>query len=406
MTMHVPQDPSLIEVPVINLTPGMYVAELDKPWLETPFATQGFVVNNHDDIEYIAKHCSHVYVDTRRTVRVSGLNEKRFKPRSGHPGKPPGVGIKQEFSRAKVDFESASVAMEQVFARIQSNRRVNVGAVKQAITPLIDSVLRNNEAMAALARLKLKGDYLFQHSLSTAVWAAVLGRNLGLEKSELMDLALGVSLMDVGMCQLPTELLEKAGKLDEADLTEIRNHVKYGVKLLDGSEELSRSTLNILVCHHERHDGSGYPQGLKGNAIPMFARIAGLVDSYDAMTTERPHAPARTSYEAVQELADLKDSQFQASLIEHFVQTIGMFPTGSIVELNTGEVGVVVAQNPARRLRPKIVLVLDADKRKLARMTVIDLNKYAESKDSVSTHWIVRELRAEAYGISPDDYFI
>ncbi|NKC02077.1 MAG: DUF3391 domain-containing protein [Pseudomonadales bacterium] len=383
---------NLIEVPVLGLQPGMYVSQLDRPWLETPFATQGFLIRDTADAEYVAQHCSYVYIDPKQ-AKVVDLNQKRFT-------RPDKISIKQEFTRAKVEFENASQAMEKVFAEIKSHRRLDIKAVRVAISPLIDSVFRNKDALAALTRLKDKGDYLFQHSLSTAVWSAVLGRHLGMERDELLELALGTSIMDVGMSTLPDNLLSKEGPLSTRELNLIQSHVGKSLSL--AADGLSKRTLNILACHHERNDGSGYPHGLVGTQIPLFARIAGLVDAYDAMITQRPHAQARSSFEAVQELVDMKDTLFQGSLVEQFVQTVGMFPTGAIVELNTGEVGIVVRQNETRRLRPVVVLILNSEQQRRTDMPTIYFSKYTNTP----TTWIVRELRAGAYGITPHDYFV
>jgi HD-GYP domain-containing protein (c-di-GMP phosphodiesterase class II) len=401
--VHFPSNPNLIEVPVGGLQPGMYVAELDCPWLETPFALQGFVVKDEADVDYVGKYCSYVYVDPQKKVSAAQLAKTRIK--SKRIAKDP-VALKSEFSRAEVEFESAGQAMERIFTQIQTNRRVDVQAIQAAINPLIDSVFRNREALAALVRLKKKNDYIYSHSLSTAIWGTILGRHLGLSREDLEMLAMGLAMMDVGMTLLPNELLDKSGKLDAKESATIRGHIKEGLRLVTASGTVAKKTLNVIACHHERYDGSGYPQGLVGNAIPLLGRIAGLVDTYDAMITERPHAPGRSSFEAIQEISDMKEVLFQGALVEQFVQIIGMFPTGTIVELNTGEVGVVVQQNPTRRLRPKVVLILDADKNRGSQLTVIDLSRYLAVDGGTSTLWISKELKTGSYGISPDDYFI
>ncbi len=399
--LHIPDDPNLVEVPVYGLEPGMFVAELDRPWLETPFAMQGFVVQDEADIDYVAKHCSYVYVDPYRKVGSIGLLRRK----NSEPVKDK-VSVRAEFSRAKVEFQSATVAMEKVFNQIQLNKRVDVEAMHMVISPLIDSVFRNREALAALVRMKNKGEYLFHHSLSTSVWAAVLGRHLGLDRTALEQLALGASIMDVGMAEVPDRVVAKSGPLTPQETAEVQQHVKHSLRIVQASENVSNKVLNLIACHHERHDGSGYPQGLKGAEIPPLARIAALVDSYDAMITERPHARARSSFEAIQELSDQKDQSFQASLVEHFVQTVGMFPTGAVVELNSGEVGVVVEQNPTRRLRPKVVLILNEHKQRLPKLKLIDLAANAEGHGRPPGRWIAAELGVGAHGIKPDDYFL
>ena len=398
--IYVPEDPNLVEVPVFSLEVGMFVAELDRPWLETPFAMQGFVVKDDADIEYISKHCTYVYVDPEKR---EGFGIKM--PRQVKAVKEQST-LKAEFSRAKVEFESASQAMERVFAQIEQNQKVDIPTMQKVVRPLIDSVFRNREALAALVRLKDKGDYMFQHSLATAVWAAVLGRHMGLERAALEDLALGVSVMDVGMTDVPDEILNKKGPLEPHEIVEMRAHVSNSLKLVHNNG-LTNRVMNLVACHHERFDGSGYPQRLKGNEIPPLARIAGIVDTYDAMLTPRPHSRARSSFEAIQELADMKDRGFQGSLVEQFIQTVGMFPTGSIVELNTGAVGVVVEQNPARRLKPKVVLILDENKQRYNKLSLIDLSAVASwTKLQLPEMWIVQEHSRGSFDIQPDDYFI
>ena len=398
-----PDNPDLVELPVSSLSIGMYVAQLDRPWLETPFALQGFPIREQGDIDCLRDHCAYVYIDPARQTRVGSYKTRHAAGKANARDK---VSMKTEFAQAKVDFETASQTMEKVFQRIHSNRRVDVEVIRNAITPLIDSVFRNREALAALTRMKDKSDYHYQHSISTAVWAAVLGRHLGMDRSALITLAVGTSMMDVGMTTVPDELLNKLGILDDSEVQEIRNHVKRGVNMIRNSGTSDTKILDVLACHHERHDGSGYPLGLKSNQIPPMARIAGLVDSYDAMITDRPHSPGRSSFEAMQEICDLRNILFQDSLVEHFTQTVGMFPTGAIVELNTGEIGVVVQQNSARRLRPRIVIILDQAKQPLPSLKHIDLAQCTSVSDETPTMWIAKEHSLGAFGIQPDRYFL
>ncbi len=391
---------NLIEVPVAGLRPGMYVAALDRPWLDTPFAIQGFEIKDQEDAEYVARHCDYVFIDPRR--KVSG----RYLPRRTTASRKDPVSLKSEFKRMDAEFESAATAIEKVFDEVRRNRRLELTAMQSAINPLIDSVLRNRDALAALIRLKRKGDYFFNHSMACVVWAAILGRHLGLDRRALREAALGVSVMDVGMTDLPDSVLNKKGALSPPEIDLLHAHVKGSLDIVQAAGDVAPSVLNLIACHHERHDGSGYPQRLTGQDIPMLARIAGLVDSYDAMICDRPHASARSSFTAIQELVDRKDQLFQGALVEHFVQAVGLFPTGTVVELNTGEVGVVVQQNDTRRLRPKLVLILDENKAQRADFPLIDLSKYTPDNHGQAVVWIARDLEAGAYGIVPDDYFI
>lgn len=393
---------NLLEVPAGSLQPGMYVSRLDRPWLETPFAVQGFYIRDRADADLVARHCVFVMVDPRRYNR-----QMQSAPPAGRPKTyKDRTSLKRETAMARIELESASDAMRKVFDQLRSGRHLNMKVMEQIIDPLIGSVLRNSEAMAALIRIKAKGDYLFNHSIANAVWSSVLGRQLGLPKDQLRRLALGAAVVDVGMTRLEESIMVSSGPLTDAARSHVREHVAFGAEMLDGPDGVHADVLAVIAGHHERFNGSGYPYGHKGMDIPLFARIVGLVDSYDAMITTRPHAAARSSFEAIQELTDLKGELFQAELVEQFMQAIGLFPTGSIVELNTGEAGVVVAQNPLRRLRPKVVVILDAQKQRHQKLVVVDLAKYGIEVDGPADLWITHELESGAYGIKPDEYFL
>ena len=385
----------------MNLEPGMFVAELDRPWLETPFALQGFVVNDTSEIVYVSNYVDHVYVDAEYSGRPQSLC-LAVAPTAPDPRKR--LELDEEFQRARISFDSAADTLDKVFDSLRNGHKGDLQAVQKAVNPLIEGVFRNQEAVGALLRLKDSGEYRYHHGVSMAVWAAILGRHIGLHRDELEKLAVGCAMCDVGMTQLPPELLDQAENLTDQQRKIIHAHPIMGAQLVSESKDVDFEILGIIENHHERADGSGYPRGLDGAAIPLLARIAGLVDTYDAMITARPYATARTSHEATQELLDCKGTLFQEALVEQFVQAIGLFPTGTMVELNTGEVAIVVTQNDTRRLKPEVVLVMDCDKEKLESLKVVDLTNQQIAAEG--ERWIARELLPGTYGISSEEYFI
>jgi HD-GYP domain-containing protein (c-di-GMP phosphodiesterase class II) len=385
----------------MNLEPGMFVAELDRPWLETPFALQGFVVQDSDEILYVSNYVDHVYVDAEYTGARQSLKLAVAAMESTPKQR---LALREEFKRTKLSFESAADTLDRVFETMRSGGQNDIRAVQAAVNPLIEGVFRNKDAVAALLRLKESGEYRYHHGVSMAVWAAILGRHIGLHRHELEKLAVGCAMCDVGMTQLPPELLDQAENLTDAQRRIIRAHPKMGAELVAKSSNVDIEIISIIENHHERMNGSGYPRGIEGAAIPLLARIAGLVDTYDAMITPRPYAPARTSHEATQELLDCKGQKFQDSLVEQFVQAIGLFPTGTVVELNTGEVAIVVAQNTTRRLKPELIIVMNGDKERLPSPKIVDLAN--QSIAAEGERWISRELMAGTYGISGEEFFI
>jgi HD-GYP domain-containing protein (c-di-GMP phosphodiesterase class II) len=391
----------LVKVPAMKLKPGMFIAELDRPWLETPFALQGFMVHDNAEILYVADHVMHVYIDAEYTGGAITM-EMAMAPTATTVKER--LKLKDEFQRTKLSFDSAAQTLDRVFDALLNGEKTDIKAVQKAVNPLIEGVFRNHEAVSALVRLKDSGDYRYHHGVAMAVWAAILGRHLGLHRSELEKLAVGCAMCDVGMTQLPGQLLDQPENLTDRQRPIIRAHPEMGSQMVAKSPHVDMEVLSIIENHHERADGSGYPRGLEGAAIPLLARIAGIVDTYDAMITPRPYARARTSYEAVQELLDCKGSLFQEALVEQFVQAIGLFPTGTMVELNTGEVAVVVKQNITRRLKPELVVVLDAQQQRLEKPRAVNLAY--QDKANEGERWISRELIAGTFGINNEEFFI
>lgn len=391
----------LVKVSAMNLKPGMFIAELDRPWLESPFAIQGFLVRDNDEILYVADHVEHVFVDAEYTGGEITM-EMAVAPTATTAKDR--LKLNDEFQRTKLSFDSAAQTLDRVFGALMNGEKTDITAVQKAVNPLIEGVFRNQEAVSALVRLKESGDYRYHHGVAMAVWGVILGRHLGLHRSELEKLAVGCAMCDVGMTQLRGDLLYQPECLTDLQRKIIRAHPVMGTDMVSKSDHVDWEVLSIIENHHERADGSGYPRGLEGAGIPLLARIAGIVDTYDAMITPRPYATARTSHEAVQELLDCKGSTFQEALIEQFVQAIGLFPTGTMVELNTGEVAIVVKQNMTRRLKPELVLVLDAELERLELPRALDLSQQNIAQEG--ERWISRELVAGTFGINNEEFFI
>jgi putative nucleotidyltransferase with HDIG domain len=289
---------------------------------------------------------------------------------------------------------------------LKSSGKLDVGKLEAAVAPMVDSVLRNPAAMSCLMRIRRKGGYLYSHSIASSVWATALGREIGLDRDAMRVIALGAMLLDVGKTKIPESILEKPGKLDAGELAEMRRHVGYSLELVREAGNVDERVLEMIAHHHERHDGSGYPRGLVGDDIPVYGRIAGIVDTYDAMITSRPYATTQSSYGALRHLRSLAGAQFQPELVDQFTQAIGMFPTGTLVLLNTGEVAVVTAQSRIRRLRPEVMIILDDGKQPLAEYRVVDLNKVSATADDQSSLWIEQGLEPGAFGIDPAEYYL
>jgi putative nucleotidyltransferase with HDIG domain len=381
----------------------MYVSELDRPWLETPFLFQGFFVQSDEDVAAVRSHCREVVVDTQR-------EDDRPQPLAARTPSRPGAAamreLKDEIKQASGIHVSVAATIEDVMGELKNSGKLNVHRLETAVLPMVDSVLRNPAAMSCLMRIRRQGGYLYSHSLASSVWATALGREIGLDRESLRVVALGAMLLDVGKTRIPAAILDKPGRLDDRERALMRRHVEFSLEIVREAGDVDARVLDMVANHHERHDGSGYPQGLAGDGIPVYGRIAGLVDTYDAMITSRPYASTQSSYGALRQLRSLAGSQFQPELVDQFTQAIGMFPTGTLVLLNTGEVAVVTAQSRVRRLRPEIMVILDAEKRPLDDYRVVDLNQVSATADDQASLWIEQGLEPGAYGVDPAEYYL
>ncbi len=417
-----------------DLVPGMYVAALDRPWLETPFLFQGFVIKDQQEIEELKRYCGHVYVHVkdehvaasraqRTTSKARSSRRLRFslirramgwlqRPAAHKTEPKPGefyadtIDVKVELETAKGVYDQASVALADLMERMRRGGKLEWSVLEQVVSPMIDSLLRNRDAMTWLSRIKQTDDYTYGHSVSCAIYAIAFGRHLGLPKADLETLGLGGLLLDIGKTRVPKELLAKTATLTGDEMTRVREHVKHSEAIVSENPAIDSRVLGMVRSHHERYNGEGYPEGLKGTDIPVFARIAGIVDFYDALITPRPYARAVSAFDAMRELDKRANTEFQAEMVEQFIQAVGVFPNGALVELSTGEVGVVVQQNRVRRLRPKVTVILDRDKQPLPTPHTVDLHELPSEPRDTNGVWIDRGLELGAYGIRPADYFL
>ena len=426
-----------VPIKVQQLSVGMYVGMLDRPWLETPFIFQGFEIKDRFEIEQLQKYCRQVYVEIERgklsektiralaagagkAVHLLGENEKgpagpgwlhrfivrtglgKFLSRRGHKAGDYAVSatVRREAPEARKAWERACRAQQKIYARARRTGHVDIERVVLAVAPLVQSILRNPDAMAWTVFSGKRSGRRYSRPAATAVLAVMFGRHLGFDRKGLQNLAIGGLLLDIGNSALPEDLLEEEGAITQYHYEQIPRHVEAGVDILKRSPGIEPPVFEMVAYHHERYDGSGYPYGLQGSNIAPYGRIAGIVDCYDAMTTKNQYSPALAPYDAARELNEMRDDQFSAAVVEQFLHTIGMFPTGSIVEMSDRSVGLVLEQNPTNLLQPK-VLVLRSPKGDLLRKPRL-MNPGDWAGRGL---WIAKGHEHGAYGIDPADYF-
>jgi len=266
----------------------------------------------------------------------------------------------------------ASAVMKDMFSSIKANKAIDAPRVKEAVTSMTDSVVRNPDTMLLLAKMKESGEHTLDRAFGVSIYMITFGRFLHLPREQLDLLGMLGLLQDVGKVRLPPDLLDKVAPLSESELKVCKSHVRHSVAILRETVGLPPGLPELAALHHERYDGSGYPAGMKGGEIGLFGGIASLVDCFDALTHPRPYGEAVSPSNALTMLYNWRDMHFDGPLVEQFIQCIGIYPVGALVELYSGEVAAVISQNPTMRLMPKVMIVLGSDKKPVKPPRVVE----------------------------------
>lgn len=392
-----------LKIAVSELTIGMYVAELDRPWTDTAFLFQGFRIRQQQEIRLLQEICQFVWVDARRSI---GLKQQVVENQAGTASVlEPAIGkvdFSVEMQQAVPTYNAAREQSLRLLEAVRLGQELDVAAVKVVVKDCVDSILRNPAALLWLARIKHKDEYTSEHSLRVAIFSIALGRELGLLPLQLEQIGVCGMLHDVGKIKVPLEILNKPGCLTEEELAIMQSHASEGRKLLMSNQQVTAATVDVAYSHHERLDGRGYPRGLDASKIPYFAKIVAVVDSYDAINSDRVYSKGKSSLEALRILFEARDSHFDADIVKAFIHLIGIYPPGEIVELSNGEVGIIISCPPGSKLKPRLLVVLDEQKQP-CKERVIDLQE--APRDTCGRPYRVHEVHScGAFGVSIDAY--
>jgi HD-GYP domain-containing protein (c-di-GMP phosphodiesterase class II) len=503
-----------------DLKVGMFVADLDRPWVDTPFLLQGFLVENQEQILALKTHCEYVIVDRARSTgdqfeappaaavavarqplgmatrnaaaskaddvtqvtppqpvekspprarneaparitrfpasvpyrarradaggngaheeglfgrlfgRLTGGKRSHERETAAPPPEvpretpqefaaraellPPGVevqtyvdrvSVEEEVPRAQAAVEHASSLMDNLVRDIRLGQSFEIERVEEIVGDMVESVVRNPDAAMWIARLRQEDIATYGHGLQVSVYITSFGRHLGFPKAQLSQLAQIGLLLDIGKIKLPRYLLEKQGRYTTEEYEEAKRHVQHGIEILSQTENIDPEVIEGIEQHHERMNGSGYPKGYVGDEIGIYGRMAGIVDTFAALTNHRPYAAAASSYEALRSISGWAGDFFHEPLVQQFVSSIGVFPVGSLIELSTGEVAIVVAHNKVRRLKPRVLVVTGPDKTRSPHPAMLDL-LYENKAGGDEPVYIKRGLAAGAYDLDLKDFYL
>lgn len=355
------------KVQVEQLVIGMYVAELDKPWEQSSFLFQGFEIESEDDLAKLRAECRFVVIDEAEVSRGPAI---RATPRP--PTTPTGpvttitsrsaselAGFKHEIREVLQAQTVARASITRVMEDVRMGKSLDTEKTKSAVTQMVSVISVNPNSMLWLSNLREKHERTAGHCLNVAILSIAFGKHIGLSDAELNLLGQGAMLHDIGKMRIPPAILDKPGTLTEDERQLVRKHPVDGEAVLKLTKQLPEEVLAAVRRHHERLDGRGYPDGFSGDAIPVNARIVGIVDTYDSLTSDSPYRPASTPADALRVLRTESGAAYGKDLIQEFIRCLGIYPIGSLVECNNGALAVIVSSNQASRLKPVIMVVRD-----------------------------------------------
>jgi putative nucleotidyltransferase with HDIG domain len=361
-----------VEVGALEL--GMYVVELDRPWIESPFLFQGFVIENEDDLQQIREICTWVMVDEElskgdakdRTIALSmkmkadGKADKpttivRAEAMSAQKQAQLQTQLKQSFEIRK----NTKDYVAKVFEDVRLGTSINAPEAKAVVNALVDVVTDHADTLMWMTQLKQAHEYTLQHSVNVCILALAFSHHLGYSKDQMQVIGLGALLHDIGKCKTPPEVLDKPGKLTPAEFEMIRKHPVDGWNMIKDNRDVPHASLEIIKYHHERISGRGYPEGLSGKDLSTHVLMVAICDVYDAITSDRVYHHGIPAHEGLSAMYQLAPNEFGKELMQEFIRCIGIYPVGSLVELSTGALGIVMVNDPANRLRPVVMLVRD-----------------------------------------------
>ena len=358
------QVPTRRRLHVGHLELGMYVCELDRPWRDTDFLFQGFPVLKTEHIHAVRQRCDYVFVDDTRRVK---LDQGEFLALSAAPGRTARtlarIPLSLEVEEARHAYNASSLVIDRILLDVQQGRPINTRVCQKMVRRNLESLLRNESAMLWLTRLKAQDRYTGLHCLSVSILAMGFGVHLGLSNEKIETLGIAGLLHDVGKMKVDPEILNKPGKLTAEEFEQIKLHPAFGFQALQGQTGIPPEAVQAAHAHHERLDSRGYPLGLEGYQIPFITRIITIVDAFDAITSHRSYDQARPIQAAYDVLRSGCDKQFDEGLVREFIRWLGVFPVGTLVELHTGEVALVLEKHEKLHLRPKVVVLRDANKK-------------------------------------------
>lgn len=399
------------QIETAELRIGMYVHKLEASWVDHPFLRNQFKIKQLSDINKIRKSgIKAIYIDTdkgldiaQKPIAESPAVAVQTEPVVEHKANAsePQTSVQEEMTKADQVRQEAGRVISDIMADARLGKQIDTERAAPVVEEMLDSIFRNQDAFLGLTRIRQMDRYTFEHSVSVSALMIAFGKKLQLDQSTIWELGVGGILHDIGKLQVPDKILNKPGRLSDQEFDVMRLHVGFGYKLIDEAETIPKRARQVILQHHERLNGTGYPGRLSGEEISLYGKMAAIVDVYDAITSDRVYHKGKLPSLVLRQLVEWSgEGVFDAELVQRFIQCVGIYPVGSLVALQSQRLAVVIASPQKALLNPVLKVIYDLRKQRPIVPEVVDLS------DSVSGGGdrIIKPVNAEAYNIRIEDY--
>lgn len=385
-----------IKIGCNELLLGMFVCELDCAWSVTPFPLGGFHLKRSEDIEILQKFCKTVSIDTNRGALPAKYKNDQLTILSSARKAAPAAAeikvnrdtypvthsVKKQIDSAFKFYSLLQTDFLRLTQAIREGHSINFADLEKPVAGLIDAVIANPQTLVWILNTDPTEQHQGSYCVRAAIWATILARQIGMKRSEIDALFLGTLLADIGMHLLPEKLVNKRGHFRKKEFLAYRKHIEFGLELLSQHPELDDKISRIVRNHHERHDGLGFPGKLRGNQIPTLARFASFAYCFERLLKTTSPGKEVSPAKAMSRLYKQRVLKFPEQLIVEFIHILGMYPAGTVVELASGELALILEQNPVEKLFPKIAIVTDKQKNRLEKPVVMELPSKESSSEN------------------------
>jgi len=382
----------IIEIKITELGLGDYIVDIVKQQGNYSLTSAGHVKNEQIIDALTKKGVQTLLIDTSKRLSNSPAKQANDSHTENEESASHNVPVILEINKAKKLFSESKEIQKRIFEDAQNGRELNLAPVVEVTNKTIDTIFKNPDALACIINIRNKDEYLLEHSVSVSVLMAIFSRFLKIDKAIVHQLSVGAFLHDVGKIMIPERVLNKPGKLTDTEFKVMKSHVNHSIEIIKNTPDISELSLEVAALHHEKLDGNGYPYQLPADKISTYGRMITICDIFDALTANRCYKDGYSHVKAFSILRSLAEkNHLEQRLVDLFIKCMGVYPVGSLVELNSNKLAIVESRNPDDPIRPKVRSFYNAEMHRYVMTEDIDLTNNED--------FIVKGVRADDFDL-------